>query len=418
VVELVRRAQESKTDVQRLADRVVAWFVPLVIGIAAATLVVWGIAGAWLTGLAAMIAVLVVACPCALGLATPTAILVASGRGAEHGILIKEAHALELAGRLTTVVLDKTGTITLGKPQVTDVRPAAGVGEDELLATAAAVEQHSQHPLAAPIVGAAVKRGLKLPRADGLEVVPGQGIVANGSDGRLLVGNERLMDAHGVDFASQKADLESLRGEGRSPLLVADGRRYLGLVAVADTLAPHSRQAIDQLHAQGLVVRLLSGDHRAIAERVAREVGIDQVAAEVLPDEKQHEISRLRRSGQIVAMVGDGINDAPALAAADLGIAIGSGSDIAVEAADIVIVGSDLTGVPATVGLARVTLRTIKQNLLWAFGYNVLLIPVAAGVLEPFTGFLLPGWAAAAAMALSSVSVVGNSLLLRARKLH
>ncbi len=425
VVELVRRAQESKTEVQRLADRVVSWFVPIVLGIAAVTFLAWGFTGLsiddsslWITGLAATVAVLVVACPCALGLATPTAILVAGGRGAEQGILIKEAHALEIAGRVTTVVLDKTGTVTLGKPQVTSIVPADGVTEDELLATAAAVEQHSQHPLAKPIVDAAQSRALNLPSAGALEVVAGQGIAAQGSSAELLVGNQRLMDQRNVDIAAHRDTLDSLRAEGNAPLLVASGQRYLGLIAVADQIAPHSREAIDRLHEQGLTVQLLSGDHRAIAERVAGEVGIDEVTAEVLPDEKQEVIAQLRASGKIVTMVGDGINDAPALAAADLGIAIGSGSDIAMEAADIVIVGDDLRGVGRTVALARATLRTIKQNLVWAFLYNVLLIPVAAGVLVPFIGFRLPGVAAAAAMALSSVSVVANSLLLRVRRLE
>ncbi len=415
VVELVRRAQESKTEVQRLADQVVAWFVPIVLAVALVTLLVWGfVAGAWLTGVAAMIAVLVVACPCALGLATPTAILVASGRGAEQGILIKEAHALELAGRLATVVLDKTGTITAGKPQVTAIRPVAGVTDNELLATAAAVEQLSQHPLAAQIVAAAHERGLTLPEADGMEIVPGAGIAAHGADGELLVGNDRLLADRHIDWQSQQAEAETFRADGQAPLLVARAGRYLGMIVVADPIAAHSREAVARLKSQGLRVVLLSGDHRAIAERVAREVGIDEVHAEVLPGDKQAVIERMRGTGQVVAMVGDGINDAPALAAADLGIAVGSGSDIAVEAADIVIVGGDLRGVPRTVALARATLRTIKQNLGWAFVYNLILIPLAAGVFVPIFGIRLPGIAAAAAMALSSVSVVSNSLLLRA----
>jgi Cu+-exporting ATPase len=418
VVELVRRAQESKTEVQRLADQVVSWFVPIVLVIALLTFLVWGVAaGQWTTGLAATVAVLVVACPCALGLATPTAILVASGRGAEQGILIKEAHALEIAGRVTTIVLDKTGTVTLGKPKVTAIVPAAGVSEDELLATAAAVEQHSQHPLAAPIVAAAAERELTLPATDSLEVVPGQGVLAHSQSGETLVGNERLLGGKNVEFSSQHTEIEKLRADGQAPQLVAAGGRYLGLIAVSDPVSPHSREAIEQLHRQGLKVQLLSGDHRAIAERVAREVVIDAVTAEVLPGDKQSVIDQLRRQGQVVAMVGDGINDAPALAAADLGIAIGSGSDIAMETAEIVIVGNDLRGAARTVALARATLRTIKQNLVWAFLYNVLLIPLAAGVFVPIAGFRLPGVAAAAAMALSSVSVVGNSLLLRARKL-
>ncbi len=417
VVALVRRAQESKTEVQRLADRVVAWFVPLVLGVALCTLIAWRLfANDWGEGIAATVAVLVVACPCALGLATPTAILVASGRGAELGILIKEAHALEVAGRVTTVVLDKTGTVTVGRPRVTRIAPAAGVAEAELLATAAAVERLSGHPLAEPIVTAALERQLALPAADGLEIVPGQGIVARGKAGKLLVGKESLLEANGIDWTGQKGEVDRLRQEGQIPLLVAAGERYLGLIALADTVAPHSREAVQRLRELGLRVVLLSGDHREIALRVAREVGIEDVHAEVLPDEKQAVVARLREAGQVVAMVGDGINDAPALARADLGIAIGAGSDIAIEAAEIVIMGGDLRAVVRTIALARATLRTIKQNLAWAFLYNVALIPIAAGVLVPWNGARLPGVAAAAAMALSSVSVVTNSLLLRARE--
>jgi len=419
VVELVRKAQESKTEVQRLADQVVAWFVPVVLIVAVITLLVWGVyVGEWISGLSATIAVLVVACPCALGLATPTAILVASGRGAEQGILIKEAHALELAGRVTDVILDKTGTITLGKPRVTEVMPEQGVTADELLATAAAVEQLSSHPLAAAVTQAAAERGLRLPLATALAVVPGQGISATGERGELLVGNERLLAAKGVDVRKYEADFAARRAAGASPLLVAAGTRYMGLIAVTDPVAPHSREAVQRLKSQGLQVLLLSGDHRAVAERVAREVGIEQFRAEVLPDEKQQVVADLRALGRVVAMVGDGINDAPALAAADLGIAIGSGSDVAMETAEIVITGDDLRGVPRTIALARATLRTIKQNLWWAFVYNIVLIPAAAGALVPLFGFRLPGIAAAAAMAASSVSVVTNSLLLRWRRLE
>jgi Cu+-exporting ATPase len=418
VVELVRGAQESKTEIQRTADRVIGWFVPAVIAIAAATLVAWGtLGGNWFTGLESMVAVLVVACPCAVGLATPTAILVASGRGAELGILIKEAHALEVAGQLTMVVLDKTGTVTLGKPELVEIVPGPGVSGDELVAAAAAVEELSGHPLAEPIRQEARRRELELPSLGQLEIVPGEGVAARGQHGWWLVGNDRLMTARAVDWSAERPRIESLRAVGHTPLLVAKEGRYLGLIVVADRIAPHSREAIERLHAQGLRVMLLSGDARAIAERVAREVGIDAVQAEVLPDVKQQVIAGLRSQGMVVAMVGDGINDAPALAAADLGIAIGSGSDIAVEAADVVIVSNDLRAVGRTVSLARSTLRTIRQNLAWAFAYNVVLIPLAAGILMPWFGVRLPAIAAAAAMALSSVSVVTNSLLLRAAKL-
>ncbi len=348
VVELVRRAQESKTEIQRLADRVVSWFVPTVLVVAAATLLAWGLAGGdWFQGLSATVAVLVVACPCALGLATPTAILVASGRGAELGILIKEAHALEIAGRVTTVVLDKTGTITRGKPSVSQIVPAAGVSPEELLATAAAVEQLSKHPLAEPIVRAAEKAGLSFSPVDSLQIAPGQGIFATGNRGELLVGNESLLSSRGISWASAQTLINSLRTGGETPILVAAGGKYLGLLAVSDVVAEHSREAVEQLKALGLDVLLLSGDHRAIVARVAREVGIERIQAEVLPGQKQAAVAALRESGQVVAMVGDGINDAPALAAADLGIAIGSGSDIALEAADIVITADDLRPWPA-----------------------------------------------------------------------
>ena len=418
VISLVRRAQESKTEIQRLADRVVSWFVPLVLAVAGGTILAWGLLGNdWPQGGEALVAVLVVACPCALGLATPTAILVASGRGAELGILIKNAHALELAGRLTIVVLDKTGTLTLGKPRVTRVAPAAGVSPDELLGTAAAVEQLSRHPLAEPIVAHAREQNLRLPGAQGLEIVPGLGVCAQGKTGELLVGNERLLSARGIAWTDQAA-ATALRNAGQTPLVVAKDGHYLGLIAVADVVRPHSSEAIATLRAMGLNVMLLSGDHRSIAERVAREVGIDSVLAEVLPDQKQAVVAQLRDKRQVVAMVGDGINDAPALVAADLGIAIGSGSDIAIEAADIVIATDDLRAVARAISLGRATMRTIKQNLGWAFAYNVVLIPVAAGALVPWLGIRLWPVAAAAAMALSSVSVVTNSLLLRARKLR
>jgi Cu+-exporting ATPase len=318
---------------------------------------------------------------------------------------------------LTTVVLDKTGTVTLGKPELVEVVPAPDVSADELLATAAAVEELSGHPLAEPIRAEARKRNLTLPQLAQLEVVPGEGVAARGAGGDFLVGNDRLLTSHAVDWSGQRQQIDTLRAQGRTPLLVAAAGKFLGSVVVADQIAPHSRQAIEQLHAQGLRVMLLSGDARAIAQRVALEVGIDDVQAEVLPDAKQQVISQLRARGDVVAMVGDGINDAPALAVADLGIAIGSGADVAVETADVVIVSNDLRAVGRTVSLARKTLRTIKQNLGWAFAYNVVLIPAAAGLLVPWFGVRLPAIAAAAAMALSSVSVVTNSLLLRASKL-
>jgi heavy metal translocating P-type ATPase len=396
----------------------VSYFVPAVLGVSAITLLAWGLgADDWMSGLSACVAVLVVACPCALGLATPTAVLVGSGRGAEHGILIKEAHALEVAGQLTTVVLDKTGTVTLGKPQVVEIAPHGGAAEDELLSVAAAAERLSQHPLAACIVDEAQRRGLAIPSADQLQVVPGAGIRAASEGRTILAGNERLLESAGIPLADARPQIERLRSKGASPLLVALDDRYLGLIAVADAIAPHSREAVDDLKSLGLKVHLLSGDHRQTVEAVALQAGIEQFDAEVLPADKEKVVRRLQQQGQIVAMVGDGVNDAPALAAADLGIAIGSGADVAIEAAEIVLVRSDLRDVGRAIRLSRATLRTIKQNLIWALVYNVLLIPSAAGLLEPITGWRLPPTAAAAAMALSSVSVVANSLLLRKKRL-
>jgi Cu+-exporting ATPase len=417
VIDLVRRAQESKAGVQRLADRVVASFVPAVLLIALVTLLAWGLAGHdWTRGLSATIAVLVVACPCAMGLATPAAVLVASGRGAELGIFIKDAQALEAAGAVRAIVLDKTGTVTLGQPQVTHVLPAEGVKRDELLSIAAAAERQSQHSLAACIVKAAEDAHVTIPPAERLEVIPGQGVQAWSQAQRVLVGNERLFAANGIEIASISTELDRLRHEGATPLVVAIDRRLLGIIAVADAIAPHSREAIDRLQSLGMKVLLVSGDHRQAVEAIARQVGIQDVIAEVLPADKQRVVKQIQTDGAQVAMVGDGINDAPALAAADVGIAIGSGADVAVEAADIVLVGSDLRGVVRTVVLARATLRTIRQNLAWAFGYNLLLIPLATGLFVPLAGWSLPPVAAAAAMAASSVSVVANSLLLRVRR--
>jgi len=419
VIELVRQAQESKADVQRLADRVVAYFVPGVLLIATVTFAVWAaVAGNWIMALTTCVAVLVVACPCALGLATPTAVLVGSGRGAEEGILVKHAHALELAGRLTTVVLDKTGTVTQGRPEVTVVLPSRHSVNGRLLELAAAAEQLSAHPLATAVVAHARSLNVPIPPADHLEVVPGAGVRAESDGMTILVGNEQLLQRHEVALPAELAPaLAEYRRQGQTPLLAAAGGRYLGAIVVADVPAPHSAEAIRQLKSLGLDVQMLSGDRRATAEAIAAKVGIDQVIAEVRPDEKQAAIARLQEKGRTVAMVGDGINDAPALVAADLGIAIGSGADVAIESADVVLVGSDLRAVAQTIRLSRATLRTIRQNLVWAFFYNALLLPLAAGLFVPFTGFTLPPAAAAAAMAASSVSVVCNSLLLRRRKL-
>jgi Cu+-exporting ATPase len=424
-IELMRRAQESKPQIQRIADRVVGWFVPFVLAAAAATFAAWGFAGDWGTAVSAATAVLVVACPCALGLAVPTAVVTASGIGAEHGILVKEAAALETAARLDVVVFDKTGTLTAGRPQVTQIITPAPHQDGEVLAAAAAVQRLSNHPLARCIVAAADARGLPLVAADRLQTIAGRGVTAVAVDGRrLIVGNEKLMRDEGLDPSGFDDAVAAARAEGGTPLYVAAAPEglspaLLGILLTADAAAPTAAAAVARLHQLGLATLLLSGDHRRTAEAVARQVGIAETIAEALPADKLATVRRLQQEGKRVAMIGDGINDAPALAAADLGLAIGQGADVAVEAADIVLTSGDLRAVPRTIRLARATLSVIRQNLFWAFVYNLVLIPAAAGLLTPWLGpeGRLPPIAAAAAMALSSVSVVLNSLSLRIRRL-
>jgi Cu+-exporting ATPase len=416
IIRLVEEAQGSKAPIQRLADRVAAVFVPIVLGIAAATFAVWwavGPAPAFFYALANAVGVLVIACPCAMGLATPTAIMAGTGRGAELGILIKSAEALEQLHRVRTVVFDKTGTLTVGRPRVTDVVATAGTAEDEVLALAAAAEQGSEHPLGEAIVGAAKSRGLALPPVTEFRAVPGQGVDALAEDGRILLGNARMMTERGIDVAALAAHAARVAGEGKTSVYVAFGGEALGLVAVADVLKPEARGAVAALKALGLDVAMLTGDARSTGEAVARQAGIDRVLAEILPDQKAAEIKRLQAEGRLVAMVGDGINDAPALAQADVGLAMGSGTDVAIDAADVTLMRGDLQGVVTALALSRRTIRIIKENLGWAFGYNLVLVPVAAGVLYPVAGVLLSPVLAGAAMALSSVSVVANSLRLK-----
>jgi len=416
IVRLVEEAQGSRAPIQRLADRVAARFVPAVLVIAAATFVGWwafGPAPSLLYALTNAVAVLVIACPCAMGLATPTAIMVATGRGAEHGVLFKSAEALETLHRVDMIVFDKTGTLTLGRPVVTDVIPAAGVSDDDVLAIAAAAEQASEHPIGEAIVARAKERGLALPPVTEFTTVPGQGIDALAPEGRLLLGNGTLMLARGVDVTALAPQAGALTTTGKTVVYVAVAFRPLGLIAVADTLKPEARGVVAALRARGLAVAMLTGDDRRTAAAIAREAGIDAVMAEILPEDKAREVARLREQGRRVAMIGDGINDAPALARADVGIAMGSGTDVAIEAADVTLMRGDLRGVVAAVDLSRRTIRIVKQNLVWAFGYNVVLIPVAAGLLYPLWGILLSPILAGAAMAFSSVSVVMNSLRLR-----
>ncbi|MBA4019132.1 MAG: copper-translocating P-type ATPase [Pirellula sp.] len=418
-IELVRRAQETKPQIQRFADRVTAVFVPIVLVIALVALAGWALAGDWRTGLSAFTAVLVVACPCALGLATPTAVIVASGRGAESGVLFKDASAIEAAAAITAVVFDKTGTLTEGRPRVVEIATLPGVEQETLLKYAAAAQLLSSHPLARCITAAAEERDIVVKPAKQLSTVAGQGIVAEDSEGTTLVGNEKLFIAHGIDLAMIAASLAAARHAGGTPLVVARDGKLLGYLSVADAVSPQAREAVAHMHALKLRTLLVSGDHRTTAEAAARAVGIEETVAEVLPADKQAIVRRLQAEGERTAMIGDGINDAPALAAADVGIAVGQGADVALEAADIVLNNQDLRTAARAVQLARLTMRVIRQNLGWALVYNVVLIPAAAGVLAPWLGsaWRLPPSVAAAAMALSSVSVVLNSLSLRVRSL-
>ncbi|MFQ5509825.1 MAG: heavy metal translocating P-type ATPase [Leptospirillia bacterium] len=417
IIDMVRRAQGTKAPIQRVADRVAGIFVPVVLGIAALTFAVWLAVGPSLThALLAAVAVLIIACPCSLGLATPTAIMVGTGRGAEMGVLIKGGESLERAHRITTVVFDKTGTLTTGLPRVTDLVTAQVQGamhENRLLQLAASVENASEHPLAQAVVAAAREHGLELLPVDGFSALPGRGVAAQVNGARILLGNERLMSDEGIELGDLGPELDRLAAEGKTPVAISKNGAPIGLVAVADTEKPEAKSAVAALTRMGVRVAMITGDHETTARAVADRLGISFVMAQVLPRDKASEIGRLQAEGEVVAMVGDGINDAPALARADIGIALGTGTDIAMEAGDITLMRGDVMGVVDAIDLSRRTMRTIRQNLFWAFGYNTAGIPIAAGVLYPFTGLLLSPVIAAFAMAFSSVSVVTNSLRLK-----
>ncbi len=420
IIRLVQEAQGSKAPIQRLADRISAVFVPVVISLAIATFVVWfdfGPPPAYLRGLVASVTVLIIACPCAMGLAVPTAVMVSTGRGAERGVLIKRGEALERTGHIDVVVLDKTGTVTEGRPLVRSVQLADGDSPDldqpRVLQLAASVERLSEHPLGEAIVAEATRLDLSLEDVVEFETLTGRGVLGMVRGRRVAVGNAALMLELGIDTAPLRSRSDQLTAEGQTPVYVAVDGEVVALIAVADPIRPTSREAVSRLQRLGLEVVLLTGDNRRTAEAVARAVGVERVIAEVLPGQKVEAVRRIQSQGKAVAVVGDGLNDAPALARADIGIAMGTGVDVAVEAADIVLMRSDLLGVVDAIGLSRRTMRVIRQNLFWAFFYNVVGIPIAAGALYPAFGLLLTPAMAAAAMAASSVSVVSNSLRLR-----
>ncbi len=414
IIKLVEDAQGSKAPIARLADIIAGYFVPIVIGIALLATLMWLLVfdETFAFSITIFISVLVIACPCALGLATPTAIMVGTGKGAQYGVLIKSGVALETAHKISTVVLDKTGTITEGKPKVTDI-VSINSSEDELLQIAASCEQGSEHPLGEAIVRAAEEKGLVFLATSQFAAVPGYGIETNLGERAILLGNEKLMNDRSVALGDASDQAKTFARAGKTPMYVAINNQFAGLIAVADTVKPSSKAAIQKLHDMGVSVAMITGDNRQTAEAIARQVGIDTVLADVLPEDKANEVRQLQQAGSKVAMVGDGINDAPALAQADVGMAIGSGTDVAMESADIVLMKSDLKDVATAIQLSRRTITNIKQNLFWAFAYNVLGIPIAMGVLYLFGGPLLNPVIAALAMSLSSVSVLSNALRLK-----
>ncbi|UWU18979.1 copper-translocating P-type ATPase (plasmid) [Rhizobium sullae] len=416
IVRMVADAQRSRAPIQRLADQVSGWFVPAVILIAVVAFVAWGVWGPeprFAHGLVAAVAVLIIACPCALGLATPMSIMVGVGRGARMGVLIKNAEALERFEKIDTLVVDKTGTLTEGRPKVTELKAVGGIDEAELLRLAATLERASEHPLAAAIVAAAQERGLALSEAREFDSPVGKGVTGTVDGRKLVIGSHRIMADAGVDLAALMAEAEALRGEGATVIYVAIDGKVGGLIAIADPIKATTPEALRSLKEENIRVVMLTGDNRTTAQAVARRLGIDEVEAEILPEDKGKVVARLRSEGRVVAMAGDGVNDAPALAAADVGIAMGTGTDVAIESAGVTLLKGDLQGIARARKLSHAAMSNIRQNLFFAFVYNAVGVPIAAGVLYPTLGLLLSPIIAAAAMALSSVSVIGNSLRLR-----
>ena len=420
IVQMVAQAQRSRAPIQRLADRVSGWFVPSVIAVAVLAAVVWGLVGPeprFGYALIAAVSVLIVACPCALGLATPISIMVGVGRGAQAGVLIKNAEALERFEKIDTLIIDKTGTLTEGRPAVTEVRSAPGFAEDEILRLAASLERGSEHPLADAILRAAQARGLNLSEAAEFDSPIGKGVLGKVDDKAILLGGSRLMQEHGVDLAALESDIGRLRASGATTVMMAVDGQLAAVLAIADPIKATTAAAIRSLKAEGIRLVMMTGDNRVTAQAVADQLGLDEVEAEVLPQDKAAVVERLRREGRVVGMAGDGVNDAPALAAADVGIAMGAGADVAIESAGVTLLHGDLEGLVRARRLSAATMRNIRQNLVFAFAYNVAGIPIAAGVLYPAFGWLLSPALAAAAMALSSVSVIANALRLRAVRL-
>ncbi len=423
IIKLVQEAQGSKAPIQRVADLISSYFVPAVLILALITFVIWydfGPTPAFLFAMLNTVAVLIIACPCAMGLATPTAIMVGTGKGAEHGILIKDAESLETAHKINTVIFDKTGTLTKGKPEVTDIVHSSK-GSDEptnqltnnILKLAASVEKGSEHSLAEAIVKAAEEKKLALSAVEGFRAIPGLGVEGKIEGYKVILGNRKLMEKEKVDLGKWMEEIERLESEGKTVMMLVIDGKLKGLIAVADTIKESATAAVKQLQKMGIEVAMITGDNRRTAEAIGRKLGIAKVLAEVLPDQKEAEVRKIQKEGKIVAMVGDGINDAPALSAADVGIAMGTGTDVAIEAADITLINKDLHSIALAIDLSKKTMRTIKLNLIWAFGYNTLLIPVAMGGLYPFFHILLNPIFASVAMASSSISVVLNSLRLR-----
>ena len=415
IIKLVEEAQGSKAPISRMADIVAGYFVPIVIGIATVTGIIWFISGSGLTAaLTFFISVLVIACPCALGLATPTSIMVGTGKGAENGILIKSGEALETAHKIKTIVLDKTGTITKGKPVLTDLKVYNNFDRNEILQLAASAENNSEHPLAEAIVNGAKERNVEFKQYDKFRAMPGYGIRATIDDKEIQIGNRKLMTSRKISTEAAEKDYEILSNEGKTPMFISVNNELAGLIAVADVVKETSKAAIERMHKLGLKVIMLTGDNEKTAKYIAKEVGIDKVIAEILPFQKSEEVKKLQEAGEFVAMVGDGINDSPALAQANVGIAIGSGTDVAIESADIVLIRNDLNDVAGAIALSKATITNIKENLFWAFFYNVIGIPFAAGIFYAFfNGPKLDPMIAAFAMSLSSVSVLMNALRLK-----